>query len=325
MKSMKFDYLKIVNKKNKSILFLSFVFIICFFIILYNGVKYENKSLPMAVGMHDLITNFETVENVYSYIDVNTSPFLFATYETNGDLDNEQFYFVMDSSNSLYIVRMSLDDYENLNVKDINNNSIRIYGLTKKVDESMIKIAIETYNDELKEEYLTRENFSKYVGLIYLDMTEKIYDATLYYIGATICLILFIMFFSIFLLNYFKSKNIIKKYSKEELYKINLEIMMLKNNSYSKMNLYLLNDYLVDASNSLVIINYDDITCIKIYEKKCNGLTINKNLKVMDKNNKVYSICNTKYLDNNKNFVLEEVIEKICLKNLNIKAGYLKK
>ena len=312
-------------KKNKKLLIFSLIFLVITIVLIVLGIKNENKKLPKAINMNDLVANLENKENIYSYIDVNTKPYLFAVYETDGIEDDNKFYLVMDSNNYLYILYMSSSNFRKLNIDSISENPIRVSGLTKKIETDIKELAIDAYNEEMGSEYLTKENFKEYVGLIYLDLEEDINDSSLYYVGAFISFLVFLVLIIIYLTVYLKNRKTFKKYSKEELEKIGMEMYQVKeNNPYYKMNFYLLKDYVVDTSNGIIVLKYEDIIWAYPYEYRYNGLVVNKNIKVYDKENKVYDIANTKYFDKNKEEILQEILKKLKEKNDEIILGFNK-
>ena len=310
-------------KNNRIMLFISIIFLIGTLVLIYFGIENANKELPNAVSMNNLIADKKDDENIYAYVDVSTKPFLFAVYETDGVEDDSKFYFVMDSNNYLYILYMNESDFSKLNVDNLKENPIRVAGITKKIKSDIKSLAISTYNEEMKSEYLTDENFKDYVGLIYLDISTNINDSSLYYIFAFISFVFFFIFIIVYLSVYFKNRKIFKKFSKEELERIGLELFQIKeNNPYEKMKLYLLKDYVVDTSNGIVILKYQDIIWAYPYEYRYNGLLVNKNIKLYDKNKKVYDISNTKYHDKDRDKIINEVLNKIKDKNPQIILGF---
>lgn len=325
MKNLNSIQLESSIKKNKKVLIVSLLFLIVTLTLIFFGIKNEHKKLPKAINMSDLVDNLENKENIYAYIDVNTKPYLFAVYETDGIEDDNKFYLVMDSNNYLYIVYMTSSNFQKLNIDSINENFIRVKGLTKKIDNEIKELAILSYNEEMGSEYLTKENFKDYVGLTYLDLEASLNDSSLYYIGSFFSFLVFLILIIIYLTIYLKTKRTLKKYSKEELNKISMELYGLKeNNVYSKMSFYLLKDYIVDTSNGIIILKYKDIIWAYPYEYRYNDLIVNKSIKVYVKNNKVYDIANTKYFDKNKDEILEEILKKLKEKNSEIILGFNK-
>lgn len=318
------EFQKSINQ-NKKLLIVSLTFLIVTIILIILGIKNENQKMPKAINMNDLIVNLENEENIYAYIDVNTKPYLFAVYETDGIEDDNKFYLVMDSNNYLYVLYMSSNNYQKLNIDSISKTPIRVKGLTKKIETDIKELAISAYNKEMQREYLTDENFKEYVGLIYLDIEASFYDSSLYYIGAFLSFLVFLILIIIYLTIYLKNRKTFKKYSREELDKIAIELYQLNNNNpYETMKLYFLKDYIVDTSNGIIILKYQDIIWAYPYEYRYNSLLVNKNLKVYDENNKAYNIANTKYFDKNKDQVLSEILNIIKEKNQEILLGFTK-
>lgn len=322
MKNLDGNQLEKSVKKSKNLLIVSMMFLLSTIGLVYFGYKYENKKLPEVVEMNSLISLESKEENVYSYIDVNTKPYLFAVYETDGIEDENKFYLVMDSNNYLYIIYMSDKNFDKLNIETINDNPIRVKGVTKKIETDIKDLAISSYNELMEYEYLNDENFKEYVGLIYLDMETKFYDASLYYIGAFISFLVFLVLIIVYISIWSKNKKVYKKYSPDELARINSEIYNEQNSKYASMKFYLLKDYVVDTSNGIIILKYSDIIWAYPYEYRYNGILVNKNIKIMDNNKKVYDIANTKYLDKEKDRLLQEILFNLKEKNPEIILGF---
>lgn len=325
MKDLNSNQLEKSIKKNQRLLIISIVFLILTGVFLFLGIQNQNKNLPSPVSLSSLIEDFKNDENTYAYINVNTKPFLFAVYEVDGKEDDAKYYLVMDKDNYLYIVYMSTEDFNKLNVDSIKEKPIQVTGLTKKIPSDIKSLAIEAYNEEMESEYLTDDNFKDYVGLIYLDMKTPVHDSSLYYVGTFICFLIFLILIIVYFSIWSKNRKVFKKIPKEELEKINSEIYQLqKNNPYEKMKLYFLKDYIVDTSNSIIILKYNEIVWAYPYEYRYNGMLVNKNIKVYDIHNKVYDIANTKYLAKNKDKILQEILVKLSEKNSEIILGFNK-
>lgn len=325
MKDLNSNQLEKSIKKNQRLLITSLVFLILTGVFLFLGIQNQNKNLPTPVSMGSLIEDFKNDENTYAYINVNTKPFLFAVYEVDGQEDDAKYYLVMDKDNYLYIVYMSTEDFNKLNVDSIKEKPIQVTGLTKKIPSDIKSLAIEAYNEEMESEYLTDDNFKDYVGLIYLDMKTPVHDSSLYYVGTFICFLIFLILIIVYFSIWSKNRKVFKKIPKEELEKINSEIYQLqKNNPYEKMKLYFLKDYIVDTSNSIIILKYNEIVWAYPYEYRYNGMLVNKDIKVYDIHNKVYDIANTKYLSKNKDKILQEILVKLSEKNSEIILGFNK-
>ena len=76
---------------------------------------------------------------------------LFAVYEIDGEEEELKYYLVMDNDNYLYIIYMKDSEYKKLNVDSIETNPIKVKGLTKKIPNDIKELAIESYNEIMKE------------------------------------------------------------------------------------------------------------------------------------------------------------------------------
>ena len=322
--SLNAEVFKKNKKRNIKILFLGILLLGITILLLYFGIKNKNKKLPELKEMESLIVNKESNEGIYSSIDVVTKPYLFAVYEENGIEENNKFYLVMDKNNHLYIVYMNNTSFEKLNVDTLSENSITIKGITKKIPNSIKELAIESYNEMMDDEYLTKENFETYVGLIYLDTVSPINDSTLYYLGACLFGLFFVIIVTIYLIILIKNKLFFKNIEDNELAHIDAELSQLNNSPYCNMYFFILKKYLVDMYNNIVILNYEDIVWAYPFEQRYNGLLINKYIKIVTKDNKRYEVANTKLLEKKKDEILEEILYKIKEKNKNIIIGYNK-
>ena len=76
-------------KREKIILYLSLFFLVLSILITYLGYRYENHKLPKPLNLKEISSKKNQV-NKYSYIDVNTKPYLFASYKG----ENNKFYLI---------------------------------------------------------------------------------------------------------------------------------------------------------------------------------------------------------------------------------------
>lgn len=322
MKNLNSEVFNKNKKRNNILLIIGLILLAITILLIYLGIKYENQKLPEEISMNELISKGREDEKIYSYIDVNIRPYLFAVYETDGVEENAKFYFVMDKENYLYIVYMNDKKYDELNKESIKDNPIKINGLTKKIPNDIKDLAIESYNKLMEDTYLTKENFKEYVGLIYLDTVTSVYDSSIYYVGSFLTGFFFILIIIIYIVIVIKSKKTLNNISEEELAKIDAEINNINNELYSKMKIYLLKDYIVDLGNSIVILKYEDLLWAYPFEQRYNGLLINKCIKLVDKKNKKYDVASSKILDKNKDEILQEILKEIKEKNQDVLLGF---
>ena len=310
------------KKRNKTLLLVGLVFLVITILLIYFGIKYENQDLPKEISMNEIIADGKDDENVYSYINVNIKPYLFAVYETDGVEENSKFYFVMDKDNYLYIVYMNEKKYEELNIDDIKENPIKVNGITKKIPNDIKDLAIKSYNELMEDTYLTSDNFKEYVGLIYLDTVQPVYDSSLYYIGAFLSGFFFLIIIITYIVIILKNKKTLKNITYEELAKIDAEISGMNESEYSNLKIYLLKEYLVDLGNNIIILKYSDILWAYPYEQRYNRWLINKCIKIVDKNNKRYDVASSKIYNKDKDMILQEILQKFKEKNSEIILGY---
>ena len=322
MKNLNSEAFAKSKKKNRNLLIIGIILMIITIILIYLGVKNEQKALPDPINLSDIVESGKNSEDEYAYLDVMTKPYLFAVYETDGVEEDAKFYFVMDENNYLYIVYMKEDKYNELNVDSIEENAIRVTGITKKIPNDIKKLAIESYNEIMEDEYLTDENFKDYVGVVYLDMKSSVNDSSMYYLGAFLSGLFSFIIIVTYIVVITKNKKTLKNISEEEFSKIDAEISQMSNSEYSNMKFYLLKDYVVDMSNTIEIIKYSDIIWSYPYEQRYNGLLVNKCIKIIDINNKTHDVANTKFLDKNKDDILQEILRKLQEKNSDIILGF---
>ena len=209
MKMKKINSLELTKclRKQKRIFYLSLIFLLLSLIITYLGYNYENQKLPEPLNLKEISLKDNQIDK-YAYIDVNTKPYLFASYEEQ----ENKFYFVMDNHNYLYVINMSETNFKKLNKESVLEEPIRIYGVAKEISLDLKDVATNSYNELMKNTYLTSDNFKDYIGLYYLDLETSYYDASIYYGISGLLLILFIITLIIYFGNYYKSYNCLKKY-----------------------------------------------------------------------------------------------------------------
>ena len=322
MKNLNSIAFKKSNKKNTMLLVLGIVLLLGALVCLYFGISYENKEKPELINLKESINNKNYKENIYSYLDISMRPYVFAVYEENGKEEIGKYYFVMDDANKLYIIYIDKTTYSKLNKEEIKDNPVKITGITKKIPNDIKDIAIESYNEYMQEEYLTKDNFKDYVGIIYLDTVTNLYDSTLYYIGSGFIGLISLILITSYIIIFIKNKKIFKKLSQEEIAKIDAEIEGLETSKYNNMKFYLLKDSLVDTSNYIIAVKYKEIVWAYPYVQRYNGLPVNKCIRIVTKDKKKYNVANTKIINKEKDKILDEIIEKLKEKNKDIILGY---
>ena len=260
--------------------------------------------------------------NEYAYIDVNAEPFGFAYFEGQEDY---YFYYVFDES-YMYIVRMKDHTYESLLAEDIMENPIRIVGVTKPIPEDIKQFAIEVYNEELEEEdQITSSDFTNYFHNVYLDaealpLTDTDVFAVLgffvIFVGGVVLLC------GLFMVVRYK-KNI-KKFTKEDIHKIDEELNDKDAFFYKNAHVALTKNYIVYFGNTFDVIDYYDIVWIYPYEIRQRGIKTSQSIQIMTKDGKMHGIANLSTYTKKVREVFDEIYETIVKKSTNAYVGYSK-
>ena len=192
----------------------------------------------------------------------------------------------------------------------------------------------------MKEEYLSDDNFEKYVGSIYLDLNQKYYDAINYYLISFFLLLFFVILISIYFKNLLNNKKMLKKY-KKELVRINKEISDVlisennKNNNGDKSNnklnaskkvfknLYLTRNYIVRLSTKLLVVKYREVEAAYPYESYQSGILVGRGISLVT-STKIYNIGRRKFFVFGKsdNQCVSIILVELKSKNKKISIGY---
>lgn len=144
------------------------------------------------VTLHELIKNGDTKSNQIVYLKVTEKPYIFAEYDSNEK--SNKYYFLLDE-NYMYIGYLDYNTYKKINSSDLDEKPITIKGITKKTPDDVINIAIATYNKEIGEEILTKDNYKNYIGDIYIDTVNDLVNNTPQLVLGTAFSILAIIYF----------------------------------------------------------------------------------------------------------------------------------
>lgn len=301
----------------------AFIILIClsaFFIAI--GIKENKEKDNNFTYLNDVIETKNNEENVNAYLDITDTPYSIAKYENE---ENYAFYIVFDDR-YFYIAYLSNDLYNHLNVENLSDNPIRIYGTTTKIPDDVKNIALEVYNEGLDEEnQIEMEDFNSYFGEVYLDNTSLQKTDKSFYIISIFPLAASLIILTTFIIKKIKIKKIIHSLSEDELKKIEKEIEDEKTINYSKYHLILTPNYLITFNQGLNILNYQDL--IWIYENRIRqyGITTAVNVFIMNNKGKTINILSTDGLTKKGKSISKEIISNISSKNENILIGFNKK
>lgn len=291
------------------IFFILGIVFFCWAFYIFNNTKDYNLTL------HDIIKNGDNSENQIVSLTVTEVPYVFAEYDSNEKSD--KYYFLSDND-YLYIGYLDYDTYKKLNKDDINTNNITIKGLTKKIPSDVIDIAIEVYNEEIGEEFLTKGNYRYYIGEVCIDTVSGLVDNAVQIFVGIIFVIISIVYFVLYVIR----KNRIKKIkSGSDWSKVSNELDSSSTISYDRYNLYLTNNYIVDGLKGLTIIPYVEIIWVYLYEYRYNGVVCNRKVMIMTKDGKKKEIAGISGIHKSKNDYIE-IIENISSRCPNALVGF---
>ena len=307
-----------INLIISSVLFILLIAII-FYII--NIDKYHPKEY---YDLNYLIQEYlggKEINNKPAYIVINSLFEPEATYEEDGNV--KRFYCVaFDEYNYMYLVALSKKDYENLNyfvensISDnpINMSSIELKGVVKTIPNDLKDILMENF------ELIYEEDILEYFGGVFLDTTQTANSEL-----ATLLEVI-VLFGTIFNLCYFlvyfnasKTTNKTLKTFENEIDQIYAEIDTVDKNT----KIFLMNKYLVDYSNGLRIVRYEDIKLLYLEIHRQNYIKVDSYIKVYLSKKESFTILSarkSKLTEEQQNQILMEIAQKCP----NAKVGYTK-
>ncbi len=303
---------KELKKKKRNVL-ISLGFTIAFIIlIVFFSILEENEQ--------EVNLTEKTSSGTKACLDVFTSPINFAYYEN----EDSAFYMVYATKdrerNLLAIIKMNESDYESLTDVSLENPKT-VHGITASVPNDIKDLAMET----LKDADLAVDNFTDGFYPVYLDLTgEKVSlmgtMMTLNVIFLVIALI------CLFLTIFVKSKYIksLKKYSKEEITKLDEEMNDKNSLYYESSHLYLTNKNIIDLTRSIKVIPYEDIVWFYSYEIRQRGIKTARSIILKMQNGKSLSVAYLSSIGKKNNQTYEEIFKTIEQHCPNALVGYNK-
>lgn len=286
--------------------------------IVYGTFKERNiESISLADQMENGLQT-----DLYSYIDVNGQPFGFAYFEGEEDY---YFYYVFDE-NYMYIVRMKDSTYESLFTDDTTKYPIRISGITKTIPEDIKEIAIDVYNEDLAGEYqITASDFTNYFNNIYLDAEAlPLTDTELFVILGFIAFGVGVVILLCGVIMIVRYKKNIKKFSSEDVHKIDEELNDKDAFFYKNAHVALTKNYIVNFGNTFDAIDYKNIVWIYPYEIRQYGVKTCQSIQIMTKDGQMHSIANLATYTKKLQAIYDEIYETLVNKSVNALVGYSK-
>ena len=265
-------------------------------------------------------------ENVYAAIEAQVMTDYFATNDYSGR--EHKTYFVWDEK-YLYIVDLneqSLADLQGIYDYSYNEGQAKpspvfISGTTKNIPTDLKDIATKAYNDLYKEDVLNANNFSDYLGVVYLDT----YDNPMMDLSTSLILCLPTLIGGcIILFGYFYKNNLTKKSIRKlgnKWYMVLKEIGSYDTVCYKKAKVYLTRNFIISYTNGVEVYDYNDIVWVYPHEYRYNGVLSQKSLFIVTKDTHMHKLAIVNA--SKKNLTLFDKIYDTFLKRVpNALSGY---
>ena len=275
-----------IFKKNTTLLYISTSIIILTILICILSQVYTKKLVDTDIEYIDkaFISNSEKTKAKIS--DVENIIYL-----------NENYYMIL-TEKQVYVARLSLNEAKNIREKLKNNKNATIYGEIKKVNNDAKNYFVTTYNKISDGKTISKDEYEKKMGKYYLeqkevsDKIENINNTTI--IVSMILVSLGISLSIVFIKNNNKNYNLLKKFSKTEISKINKEL----SSAIKSHKTYITENYILNYSMGTSLIKYENILfayknniknpnrdIIVIYTNDLEKMVVNieSNIKLLDK------------------------------------------
>ena len=275
-----------IFKKNTTLLYISTSIIILTILICILSQVYTKKLVDTDIEYIDkaFIANSEKTKAKIS--DVENIIYL-----------NENYYMIL-TEKQVYVARLSLNEAKNIREKLKNNKNATIYGEIKKVNNDAKNYFVTTYNKISDGKTISKDEYEKKMGKYYLeqkevsDKIENINNTTI--IVSMILVSLGISLSIVFIKNNNKNYNLLKKFSKTEISKINKEL----SSAIKSHKTYITENYILNYSMGTSLIKYENILfayknniknpnrdIIVIYTNDLEKMVVNieSNIKLLDK------------------------------------------
>ena len=225
---------------------------------------------------------------------------------------DNQFYFIEDVNNHIYIVKLSDRTFHSIIEKLVQENGqfvspYHIKGVIHHLDAKKKKFIISNSLYVTGKKDVNMDNFSDYFDEFYIQ--ETILNTRMMMICIILCL--FSLFFLILALGYILP-SILKKQkilsNRELMEDLRIELSNLTETPYKEQHLYLTKKYLISG---VQLIKYEDIIFAYTEKESKYGITVGKNLIIQTMDYKKYivgSIVGTK--DNILNNILDDIKSK---------------
>ena len=308
---------KEASKKTRNLAIWIVIILIAIGLLFYCFAKDEEESANRT-NINNIILK-EDNEDKKVEVKVACIPYVFATSS-----ETEDKYYLITDGEFLYIVCLTDEQFEELNKEDIDKNPVTIQGVSKKISNSIMQYALETYNEPLSDERkIAKEDAEGYFGDIYLDSTVDFTEANNVYFSLGLILgMVGLIGFVISLVVKIRFKTSVNKMSEEDASVLDDEMNNPSAFYYSKTHMYLTENYIINFSNKFQAISYKDIVWMYEYVQRVNFVKTSKSIIIMTKDGKKHTIATINLITKAKKEIFDEIWKTISSKNPEIKMGF---
>lgn len=308
-------------KLNSRCLITGFILLVISIILFGLAYMISSKDLGEAKNFTDLVANSEIKEGMYASLTVTEEPIVFAEYDDR--LTSDKYYFLFNGE-FVHIGYLDYGTYTDLKTQSSFVDSPEIKGIVKPLPEDVLDLAVEAYNEILGINLITKDNFSTYFSMYYLDVVSPAYDNGIQLVAGFIFLILGLVLLLTYYIRHRQTKKGIRSKSENEWKNIFSELDSEDTKFYKKLNLYLTENYIVDLSNGLRVVEYKDIVWMYQFQMSRYGITVSKNIVLATKNREKISIANMDNFMKRSKKDYTDIMNFIISKNESIVLGYTK-
>ena len=134
--------------------------------LLISGLDRINKSRNSEYHLNTLIKKNIDKDGKKTYLKIKSISAKIATNKKNNG------YYIVSDDKYNYIVLLTDKKANELMNMDLEKNPVKIYGISKEINNDLKKIVIEKYNNGFDEkDKITIEEYYSYFGDVYLDQT----------------------------------------------------------------------------------------------------------------------------------------------------------
>lgn len=312
----------VIDSKNRNLFLIIFgvAFIVLTFIFILLANKQNLSDDNNIVYLNDLIESSDDKTDLKSYLEISWLSPKVAVYDDTTDA----YYFAFDGE-YYYIVFLKESKANELLDMDLENNPVRIEGISRSIPLDVENIAIEQYNDILDEdqEPIDSSSFYGMFGDVYLDQTSSysgtasMYNTFAFFTGIFGFFMTLVGVIRLVLFNLS-----VKKLSGMEIDELESEMNGSDAFYYSRNKLYLTSNYVIMLDGRFKVYRYSDILWMYPFEQRYNGIRTNKAIKILTTDGKTTMLANVSVATKTAKAVYDEIWNTIISKNPGIKLGY---